>query len=109
MPASTTYEIERISSYLKTLDREQLENFALDWLSSLNWEITRTNLQIYMENITWFWSPFMLEEAEGNVILVRNYTVHSMPSSGRCKLLNPFAERALHIQQDQTLAGFTLL
>jgi len=94
-PVLTTFEINRALSYLKTLDNELLEDFTLDWISSLNLEINGSNLKNCMESLFWFWSPFQMQEAYGKIILVVNYTVHSMPSSGRCKLLNPLRRTCL--------------
>lgn len=89
-PILTTSEINRILAHIKTKCCEESEAFALDWLSYLGRlpELTKELLSDCIESLKWFWSPFQLEEAEEG-ILVRNYTIHSMPSSGRCKLLNP--------------------
>lgn len=89
-PALTTAEINRVIAHLKTKPREESEKFAIDCLTFLGRipQLTKKLLNSYMDSLMWFWSPFQLEEAEKG-ILVRNYTIHSMPSSGRCKLLNP--------------------
>jgi len=93
-PVLTTTEINRMLSHLETMSHEEFEQFAFDWLSYFGklGEITKELLDEYIESLRWFWSPFQLEEVKEGV-LVRSYTIHSMPSSGRCKLLNPIDMR----------------
>lgn len=89
-PILTTTEINRILLFLKSRPYEQFENFIIDLFTYNNRldEATDEAIRVNAEALMWFWSPFQLEETPDSVI-VRNYTVHSMPSTGRCMLLNP--------------------
>lgn len=89
-PLVTTSEINRIRTHLKKKSQEEYNRFIFDWLSYQNMlHLMSDDLyQDCKKGIEWFWAPFQLEEMK-EVVLVRNYTVYAMPSSGRCKLLNP--------------------
>jgi len=75
---------------LRKRNKEDLNTFVYNWLTILGRipELTEELLEQHRESLCWFWSPFQLEEAKEG-ILVKNYTIHSMPSTGRCKLLDP--------------------
>ena len=86
----TTAGMNRIRNFLETRGSEEFEGFVFDCLTYLNMllKLNEEMIKTYTESLKWFWSPFQLDEAEEG-ILVRNYMIHSMPSTGRCKFLNP--------------------
>ncbi|MCS7366065.1 MAG: YkgJ family cysteine cluster protein [archaeon GB-1867-035] len=51
-------------------------------------ELNNENFKKYKESLKCFWIPFQIEEAEEG-ILICNYIIRSMPSTGRCVFLNP--------------------
>ena len=89
-PVLTTTEINRILSFLRTKTHEEYENFVIDLLTYNNMlnRIDKNAIEMNIEALKWFWSPYIMEETK-DCLLVKNYTIHSMPSTGRCKLLNP--------------------
>ena len=89
-PTLTTSEINRIRKLLEEKTAEEYDAFVLDWITFLGrlFQIDKEMIEQYKESLKWFWSPLIFDEAE-DCILVRTYTVHSMPSTGRCKFLNP--------------------
>lgn len=89
-PVLSSAAINRIRNALKTKTKEEYDQFIFDWLSFTN-RLDTINDELYEDcekSIKLFWTPFQLEELN-EVFVVRNYTIYSMPSTGRCKLLNP--------------------
>jgi Fe-S-cluster containining protein len=79
---------------LKTKNQRDFEDFAADYFAfngSLD-KFDNESIKYVTEGLRWFWLPFLLDETEDS-ILVKNYAVYSMPSSGRCKLLNPLEQK----------------
>jgi Fe-S-cluster containining protein len=95
-PIVTTTEISEISKCLKAKSYRQLSDFAIDYFTFNNSldRITNELINTCIEGLKWFWAPFQLVEAE-DCILVRNYAIYSMPSTGRCALLNPIDMKCL--------------
>jgi Fe-S-cluster containining protein len=89
-PIVTTTEISEISKCLTGKSYRELSDFAIDYFTFNNSldKIDSGLIKQYIEGLKWFWAPFQLVEAE-DCILVKNYTIYSMPSTGRCALLNP--------------------
>jgi hypothetical protein len=86
----TTAEINRILRYLEQKDRDELQSFAYDYFANINMlsEVPEDTVNNFIESMRFFWFPYQLEVSY-KTVLVRNYIVYSMPSSGRCFFLNP--------------------
>jgi Fe-S-cluster containining protein len=95
-PLITSTEIHEILANISKKSYHELSDFALDYYTFNNSLVNFNSESIkhYAESLKWFWAPFQLDEAE-DCVLVRNYAVYSMPSSGRCALLDPIDMKCL--------------
>jgi len=88
-PVLTTADINRILKFLESKSDEEYENFILAWTAYPGFDkLNNENFKRYKESLKYFWIPFQMEEAEEG-ILICNYIIRSMPSTGRCVFLNP--------------------
>lgn len=86
----TSSEINKIINHLNEKSKDQWDTFIYDLLcyNNLLTEFDENMYESCKEGIEWFWAPFQFEEMN-EAILVKTYTIYSMPTTGRCKLLNP--------------------
>lgn len=86
----TLKEINGIINYLRSLNEARFEGFISNIYSFLEMEdeSPEDSVRNYRESMFSFWMPINHMEAEEGIV-VRNYAVLSMPSSGRCIFLDP--------------------
>jgi Fe-S-cluster containining protein len=90
-PLLTSDEINKIITYLNSLKDEVFKDFILNVFGSLGRieESTKDNMELFRKTMLSFWRPNKYDEID-NGLIVRNYSISSTPSSGRCIFLDPF-------------------
>ena len=90
LPMLTSADINRISSYLKSLKHEEYNEFIYNWISSQGQilETSESDIPLLINELQSFWWPTSFREVEDEMIAT-NYTMYMMPSSGRCRFLDP--------------------
>ena len=90
LPMITSNDINRILNYLESLKKEDYNEFIYNWISSqgIILDVTENEIDQMKESLKEFWWPTSFMELKEEVI-ASNYTMYMMPSSGRCRFLDP--------------------